>query len=244
MLARGDRVLAFITNTPSMQKLAQILARNRNIDADFRTALQTVENGLATAQYDEIRKQLDDEITPEAVREEYQLTFADELLAEASVGAVVRVGFTRPGSSEEEAAACKVLKPYAVAAMKEDLEIIDALLGYLETQAEFYDLGSTPLVDIFQEIRQALSREIRVEDERDNLQRAAHYYLNDSKVLVPELYPFSTENITCMEFVRGEKITDAFVGDRRRPRRPRAPVERRAHLRRVVRESGRRALSR
>lgn len=208
---RGERVLAFITNTPSMQKLAQILARNRQIDADLRAALQTVENGLKTAQYGEIREQLEIEMS-DALKHEYQLEFADHLVAEASVGAVIEVTFIRPGATERESAACKVLKPYAVAAMKEDLEIIDALLVFLEEQSDFYDLGETPLVDIFREIRRALAREIRVEDERDNLRRAGEYYAHDPKVLVPELYPFSTENVTCMEFVHGVKITDAFPG--------------------------------
>ena len=55
-------------------------------------------------------------------------------------------------------------------------------------------------------------REVLVEDERDNLRRAGEYYLNLPKVLVPELYPFSTDNITCMELVHGVKITDAFPG--------------------------------
>ena len=208
---RGERVLAFITNTPSLQKLAQILARNRQIDPDLRVALQTVENGLKTAQYGEIREQLEVEMS-NALQSEYQLEFADHLLAEASVGAVLEVSFTRPGATEREDAACKVLKPYAVAAMKEDLEIIDALLAYLEEESDFYDLGATPLVEIFREIRQALASEVRVEDERDNLRRAGVYYLHEPKVLVPELYPFSTENVTCMEFVHGVKITDAFVG--------------------------------
>ena len=208
---RGERVLAFITNTPSLQKLAQILARNRQIDPDLRVALQTVENGLKTAQYGEIREQLEVEMS-NALQSEYQLEFADHLLAEASVGAVLEVSFTRPGATEREDAACKVLKPYAVAAMKEDLEIIDALFAYLEEESDFYDLGATPLVEIFREIRQALAREVRVEDERDNLRRAGVYYLHEPKVLVPELYPFSTENVTCMELVHGVKITDAFVG--------------------------------
>ncbi len=208
---RGERVLAFITNTPSLQKLAQILARNQQIDPDLRVALQTVENGLATAQYVEIREQLEVEMS-NALRGEYQLEFADHLLAEASVGAVLEVSFTRPGATERESAACKVLKPYAVAAMKEDLEIIDALLVYLEEESDFYELGETPLVDIFREIGQALAREVRVEDERDNLRRAGEYYLHEPKVLVPELYPFSTESVTCMEFVHGVKITDALAG--------------------------------
>lgn len=208
---RGERVLAFIANTPSLQKLAQVLARNQHIEPDFRAALQTVENGLATARYEEIRDQFLSELD-DSVREEYELELAGDLLAEASVGAVIEVKFTPPGSSERESAACKVLKPYAVSAMKEDLEIIDELLEYLENESDFYHLGAAPLVDIFQEVRQALSREIRIEDERNNLRRARAYYVNQAKVLVPELYPFSTENITCMEFVRGGKITDAFVG--------------------------------
>jgi len=208
---RGERVLAFITNTPSLQKLAQILARNQQIDPDLRLALQTVENGLKTTQYVEIREQLDVEMS-DGLRSEYQLEFADHLLAEATVGAILEVKFTHPGATARERAACKVLKPYAVAAMNEDLEIIDALLMYLERESDFYDLGETPLVDIFREIRQALANEIRVEDERDNLRRAGEYYAHQPKVLVPELYPFSTKNVTCMEFVRGVKITDAFTG--------------------------------
>ena len=213
---RGERVLAFIANTPSLQKLAQILARNPAIDEDFRAALQTVENGLATAQYSEIMRQIDEEMSADT-QADYALEFSDRLLAEASVGAVIRASFRRPGSTETEQAACKVLKPYAVAALKEDLQIIDDLLVYLEANADFYDLGSTPLVDIFKELREALSREVRVEDERENLRRAAEYYKYDSKVIVPELYPFSSENITCMEFIQGVKVTDAFPerhGDR------------------------------
>ena len=98
---RGERVLAFITNTPSLQKLAQILARNQQIDPDLRVALQTVENGLKTAQYEEIREQLEVEMSG-ALQSEYQLEFADHLLAEASVGAVLEVSFTRPGATERE----------------------------------------------------------------------------------------------------------------------------------------------
>lgn len=209
--ARGERVLAFITNTPSLQKLAQILARNQSIAPDFRAALQTVENGLHTAQYDEIRGQLDDE-TSDALRREYQLEPSDHLLAEASVGAIIEESFTRPGSTERERAACKVLKPYAIAAMKEDLEIVDEMLRFLEQESEFYRIGETPLVDIFQEVSRALAREVRIEDERDNLVRAGDYYRDQPEVLVPELYPFSTQNVTCMEFVHGVKITDAFPG--------------------------------
>jgi hypothetical protein len=50
--SRGDRVLAFVADAPSLQKLAQILARNPELPADLRESLQTMENGLSTARYD------------------------------------------------------------------------------------------------------------------------------------------------------------------------------------------------
>ncbi len=209
---RGARALAFIVNTPSLQKLAQILARNQGIDEDFRLALQTVENGLETAQYDAVFAQIRSELS-EDVWDSYELELDDTLLAEASVGAVVAATFKDPDTGEKERAACKVLKPYAVAALTEDLAIIDHILLYLEENAEFYDLGATPLVEIFVEIRQALSREVRVEDEQQNLSRARAYYADQPKILVPALYPFSSENVTCMELVRGVKITDAYLGE-------------------------------
>jgi ubiquinone biosynthesis protein len=208
---RGDRVLAFIAETPSMQKLAQILARNPALAPDFRAALTRVENGLTTMRTEEVLESIHRELDP-AVVQRYQLEFDDHLLAEASVGAVVAASYRDPDTGREERAACKVLKPRAVAALGEDLSIIDGALVYLQEHADYYGIGATPLVDIFKEIREALSREIQVTDERANLIRAARYYADDPEILIPKVLDFSTKNATCMEFVNGEKITEAFVG--------------------------------
>ncbi|HJS74768.1 MAG TPA: AarF/UbiB family protein [Vicinamibacteria bacterium] len=212
--SRGDRVLAFVADAPSLQKLAQILARNRALAPDLREALQTLENGLRSAQYEEILSVIRREFS-KATIEEYRIVFEDRLLAEASVGAVV-VARYRPLTSDQGArSACKVLKPRAVSALGEDLALIDRVLAYLEIHADFYDIGDTPLVDIFHEIREALSRETQVADERKNLVRAREYYRDDPAVLVPAVLPFSTENVTCMEFVEGVKVTEAFAGSPR-----------------------------
>ena len=207
--SRGDRVLAFVAEAPSLQKLAQILARNQGLAPDLRESLQTLENGLSTARYSEILDVIRREL-PSSTIEEYGIVFEDRLLAEASVGAVVEASYRTPGSDAVERSACKVLKPRAVAALAEDLELIDRVLAYLENHADFYDIGDTPLVDIFHEIREALSREVQVSDERKNLIRAREYYGDVPGILVPAVLPFSTENVTCMEFVEGVKVTDAF----------------------------------
>ncbi|HEY7816800.1 MAG TPA: AarF/UbiB family protein, partial [Vicinamibacteria bacterium] len=208
--SRGQRILAFVADAPSLQKLAQILARNRALAPDLRQSLQTLENGLRSAQYEEILSVIRREVSPGAA-EEYGIRFEDRLLAEASVGAVVAASYRPEESGVEARAACKVLKPRAVTALGEDLTLIDRVLAYLEIHADFYDIGDTPLVDIFHEIREALSREVQVADERKNLLRAREYYSDEPDVLVPAVLPFSTENVTCMEFVEGVKVTEAFA---------------------------------
>jgi len=207
--SRGDRVLAFVADAPSLQKCAQILARNPGLARDLRESLQTLENGLRSVGYDEILEVIRREL-PSSTIQEYGIAFEDRLLAEASVGAVVEARYRAPGRDAAERSACKVLKPRAVTALGEDLEIIDRVLAHLERNGEFYDIGDTPLVDIFQEIREALSREVRVSDERKNLIRAREYYEDAPGIEVPAVLPFSTENVTCMEFVEGVKVTDAF----------------------------------
>ncbi len=210
--SRGDRVLAFVVDTPSLQKLAQILARNDALAPDVRKSLQTLENGLSSARYDEIMDVIHAEL-PHDVAEKYQIEFQDHLLAEASVGAVVVASYRDPNARGPARAACKVLKRRAVAGLEEDLSIIDEMLAFVEKHAQFYKVGDTPLVDIFHEVREALSREVQVSDERQNLIRAREYYKDDPTIEVPAVLPFSTPNVTCMEFVQGVKITDAFPGE-------------------------------
>ncbi|MFQ5792819.1 MAG: AarF/UbiB family protein, partial [Acidobacteriota bacterium] len=210
--SRGDRLLAFVSRTPTLQKLGQILARHPDVEPELGRALQTLENSLATASRQEVVGAIERELGRD-VLEEYRFRFADNVLAEASVGAVIQVRFLRPGEEAWQQAVCKVLKPYAVSGIKEELAALDEILAFLEEHGEFYELGATPLVEMFEEVRAALSREILVEEEQRNLARAASYYGNRDDIVIPKIYPFSTPGVTCMEYVEGEKITDAFPED-------------------------------
>ena len=80
---------------------------------------------------------------------------------------------------------------------------------------DFYNLGSLPLVDLFKEIRKALTNEINIVAEQKNFIRAREYYRGNNKVLIPEILPISNSHVTAMQFVAGEKITSAFKGDQR-----------------------------
>jgi len=211
---RGERILQFASRTPTFQKIGQILARNTGVEADIQKALQTLENTVQTASYEELVEGIKISLGRE-VMETHDMKLADRILAEASVGAVVRASLRMPGETERREVVCKVIKPYVLRAITEEGAIIDQLTRYFAQQRDFYELGGMPLTEMFQEIRKSMADEIKIEGEQQNLLRAAKYYQNNSKILVPRLYPFSTKHVTVMEFVRGEKISNAFSGDGR-----------------------------
>jgi ubiquinone biosynthesis protein len=211
---RGERILQFASRTPTFQKIGQILARNTGLEADIQKALQTLENTVQTASYEELVESIKSSLGREVI-ETYDLKLADRILAEASVGAVIRASLRLPGETERREVVCKVIKPYVLRAITEEGEIIDQLTRYFAGQSDFYELGGMPLTEMFQEIRKSMANEIRIESEQQNLLLAAKYYQKNSKILVPRLYPFSTKQVTVMEFVRGGKISGAFAGDGR-----------------------------
>ena len=143
----------------------------------------------------------------------YRLELASEVLAEASVGSVIAGSLTLPGEPGPRRIVCKVIKPEAEKGLRHQLQAFDSLGSYLQENSAFYELGDFPLADLFDEIRDALAKEILVVEEQRNLSRAADYYANNPRILVPEIYEISTPNVTVMDFVEGVKVSEAFPGD-------------------------------
>ena len=209
---RGDRLLQFAHRTPTLQKIGQILARNPALSPDLREALQTLENGIATSDPDEIVEFIRSEIGQETI-DAFQIQFADDILAEASVGAVIRATVHLEGEEESNDVAIKIVKPYVLDSLPRELAIVDELALYFEEHSDSYGLGNIPLSDTFRDVRAALSSEIRIEDEQDNLDLAEAYYADNPEIRIPHLYPFSTPSVTVMDFISGVKITDAHLGE-------------------------------
>jgi len=210
--SRGDYLKEFVSKVPSLQKLGQILARNPDLSPDYRKALQDLENGIHTMTREELVTFISEDVGKPSI-DKYQVQFADKILAEASVGAVIRASTIPPGGTVRRQAICKVVKPYVLAYMPQDLAIINGLASYFTVNHDFYQLGSMPLVEVFQDLGKSLINEIDITDEQQNFIRAREYYRNSKKVIVPEIFPISTKHVTFMEFIAGEKITSAFPGD-------------------------------
>jgi ubiquinone biosynthesis protein len=209
--SRNADFMAFVAKTPSLQKLGQILARNQALSPEYREALQQLENGLHTMTREELVQFIADEIGKDNIARNH-VEFADTILAEGSVGAVIRATWISPGSDETRQAICKAIKPYVLVNLPQELDIIDGLARYFADTHEFYQLGIMPLVEMFQEVKRALTKEIQVVDEQQNLVRARQYYKTNRRVVVPELFPVSTSHVTFMQYISGEKITSAFAG--------------------------------
>ncbi len=212
--SRGDYLKEFVSKVPSLQKLGQILARNPDLSADYRKSLQDLENGIHTMTREELVQFITEDVGKPSI-DKYQIQFADKILAEASVGAIIRATTMPPGGTVRRQAICKVVKPYVLVNMPEDLSIINGLAEYFTVNHDFYQLGSMPLVEIFKELGKSLADEINITDEQKNFIRAREYYRGSKKVVVPEIFPISTSHVTFMEFIAGEKITSAFPGDTR-----------------------------
>ena len=144
----GEYLDAFAAKTPSLQKLGQILAHNPALSPQYQAALQRFENGIQTMPRDELVEFIENDVG-KANLDQYKVQFADTLLAEGSVGAVIRGTCVRPGSEEKVDVICKVVKPYALVNLPQELEVIDGLANYFTKEHDFYQLGTVPLPELF-----------------------------------------------------------------------------------------------
>ena len=209
--SRGDYLIAFVSKTPSLQKIGQILARNTSLSPDYRASLQRLENSIQTMTRDELVDFIVKDIGPDKIKQ-YQVQFGDKILAEASVGATIRASMVLPGSTERTQAIVKVVKPYVLVNLPQDLAILENLAVYFDKEHDYYQLGSIPLTNMFRDIKKALADEIKIRNEQQNFISARNYYKGNPKILIPEIYPLSNDHASFMQFINGEKITSAFKG--------------------------------
>jgi len=210
---RGEKILILASKIPSLQKVGQIIGHLGGIPPDIQEALQSLEDGISTMTRDEIVAEVTKELGEEEVKK-YQIRFAEEILAEASVGAVLRGSFLRSPGAPREDFVCKIVKPYVQIYLPEEMDVISHLVKLADDYSDFYHITGFDLGEFFGVIRSQLEKEIQITEEQQNFRAAFEFYRNDKRVKVPEIYSFSTDNVTFMEFLRTQKLTESYPGDR------------------------------
>lgn len=202
-----ERVLKLITRMPTMQKLGQIIARNKNLDPELRRRLQKLENSIRDASYEAILARIHEEMKSKIAT--YRVKLGRRFLAEASVCAVVPFTWHHPKDGARRKGVFKVLKPFITHYWHEDLKILDALAVHFDRNKQSYGLPTVGFRQILREVRDLFKREIRLPIEQSRLQEARDFYSQESNVRVPGLLPMSTKVVTGMEFIDGTKVTTA-----------------------------------
>jgi len=122
------RLLRLIAKVPGLQKLGQVIARNRNLRPALRNALARLENGIRDVRPEDIVAIIRQELG--ARIEKYSVVIAPAILSEASVSAVVRFTWRDPESGKRGRGVFKVLKPHIPEYFAEDMDYLRGLAQY------------------------------------------------------------------------------------------------------------------
>jgi ubiquinone biosynthesis protein len=201
------RLLRLIAKVPGLQKIGQVLARNRHLDPSLRKALSQLENGIADVDPAEILAVIQRELGPRL--EKYEVEIAPGMFSEASVSAVMRFTWRNPDTGQRERGVFKVLKPCVPLCFKEDMRLLQQLAGFLASR---HPESGHALPETINNVRQLLEREVDYPREQATLAEAARLYGNLPGVRVPELFrQLSTAKITALSEEHGVKVTAAFA---------------------------------
>jgi ubiquinone biosynthesis protein len=209
------RLLKLISKMPGLQKLGQVLARNRRLSPALRQALSELENGMSDVLPGDIRAIVAEELGERLDR--YQVELDTAILKEGTASAILRFRWRNPGGDREQGV-FKVLKPYVPACFSEDMSLLMQLGDFLSSNDRGYRFDVSDVKDMLLEVRQLLEHELDFEQEQKTLVEARRLYRSSFGIRVPRLIaPLCTARITAMSEESNVKVTEAF---------PRSPIRR------------------
>jgi ubiquinone biosynthesis protein len=203
------RLVLFLSACPALHKIAQVLARDRNLDAELRRHLQELESLKPHTSAALWQPALARELAPLAA--EYCICVDQEALAEGSVAVTVPLTWSDPADRKfplRQRGVAKLLKPGIVERLGEDLRVLGSLADHLDMQWKSYGLPPLAYRETFQDVAELLTDEVQLRLEQAHLRRAARQFAGQSDLQVPRLLPFCTAMVTGMERVDGCKVTD------------------------------------
>jgi len=199
----SERLGLLARRSPVLHKLGQVLARDARLAEELRSHFRPLESLPPTVDVETIHRILVDELGP---LEDRQITLAAAPIAEASVAVVIP--FHAEGIRGPYEGVFKLLKPGIESRLDMELELLGRVGDHLDRECESLNIPQLDYRDTFDQVREKLRCEIRLDQEQRNLAEAAQFYADEPDVQVPALLVHSTPRVTAMERVFGEKVTD------------------------------------
>ncbi len=189
---------------PTFVKLAQVLSTRPDlIPPEWAEEFTKLQSTVKAVPAGEIRAYID-ALIEEMPAQKSGVHFASidyEAMAAGSIAQAHRA--TLVDGTE---VVLKVLRPGIEDVIESDLEIMATLAEFVEER--FSDLGYSP-VDVVEQFRRQVRREIDLELERRSMARMAAAFEEDPRVVFPKVYPqHSTPEILCMERIDGVLLSD------------------------------------
>lgn len=193
---------------PTFVKLAQVLSTRPDlIPPEWAEEFAKLQSTVRPVPAEEIREYIDDLIAsmPAQSREGHAGGhFASIEYESMAAGSIAQAHLATLVDGTE--VVLKVLRPGIEDVIESDLEIMSTLAEFVEDR--FSDLGYSP-VDVVEQFRRQVRREIDLELERRSMARMASAFADDPRVVFPKVYPqHSTPAILCMERIDGVLLSD------------------------------------
>jgi len=202
----GDRICVLINDMTALQKLGQVICRSPGLHPEFKKALTNLEDNVKTVSYQSLLPAIQKEL--HTAGPDYTFSIEKRILAEASVCAVVPAKVSQKGKPSDSQAVLKLVKPAVRQNLDRELELLDQLANFFDSNKKVWGLNKFKFRDTFNQVRCLLENETDLKSEQRNLDAAMNYYGSEASVLVPQRLPCSTAGMTVMSRVEGNKITD------------------------------------
>ena len=199
----SERLGLLARGCPVLHKLGQVLARDQRLAEELRRELRPLESLPPSTNFETIRAILAEELGP---LESRGITLLGPAIAEASVAVVIP--FRDTGSGSPHDGVFKVLKPGIEERLELELELLGRVGSHLDEQCAELSIPQLDYRDTFEQVRDKLRWEIRLDQEQRHLVEAAAFYKDDVDVQIPALLDHCTSRVTAMERVFGVKVTD------------------------------------
>jgi ubiquinone biosynthesis protein len=203
--SRPERVrLALQELGPTFIKLGQLLSTRPDLlPPEYIDELSQLQDHVRPEKYDAIRKVVESELKQPI--DELFMEFDHESIAAGSIAQVHRA--VLQGGHE---VVVKVRRPRVVETLQTECEIIESIADWMGKTSS--PAGVLDLPRMAREFTFAVSREVDMAVERENLRRFANNFRDDRTVHVPEVIDeYCTVGVLTMEYIHGIKPRSADV---------------------------------
>lgn len=201
----SQRLGLLARSSPVLQKLGQILARDRRLVPELRLHLRELESLPPTIPLATIQQL----VTAEIGRlDQRGMALAPPAIAEASVAVVIPFRYlSRCGADRPAEGVFKLLKPRIEERLERELGLLERVGEHLDERCDELRIPHLDYRATFQTVCDKLRDEVRLDNEQRHLTEARKFFADEPRVHIPHLFDHCTSRVTVMERISGCKVT-------------------------------------